>query len=184
MDTVVIQGSGPIGILVAFRAKVYGAGRIIMIGAPDFRLKLAEKFGVDYTINIEDVKLEDRIKEVYRLTENRGADVVVECTGVPDAFKEALKLVRRGGTVVELCHFTSVGTTDFDPWLIVYKDVIIIGQMGYPPTQFDKDLTLLSKYIDIFPFKELITHKFKLEHIEEGLHLLSRYKTVKALVEP
>ncbi|MEM2178271.1 MAG: zinc-binding dehydrogenase [Candidatus Methanomethylicaceae archaeon] len=184
MDTIVIQGSGPIGILAAFRAKVYGAGKVIMIGAPDFRLKLAEKFGVDYTINIENFKLEDRIKEVYKLTESRGADVVVECAGTPDAFKESLKLVRRGGTIVELGHFTSVGTTDFDPWWIVYKDVTIIGQMGYPPTQFGKDLTLLSKYIDVFPFKELISHKFKLEEIKEGLHLLTQFKTIKAIVEP
>ena len=56
-DTVVIQGSGPIGILAVAAAQEMGAGRVICVGAPEEpRLQLARKFGAEATVNIEEVQ--------------------------------------------------------------------------------------------------------------------------------
>lgn len=185
MDTVVIQGSGPIGILAAFRARVYGAGNIIVLGAPERRLRLAEKFGAEHTINIEEVPdKEERIRRVMALTNNRGADLVVECAGAPSAFVEGIELTRRGGTLVEMGHFTSVGTVPLDPWRIVHKDLTIIGTIGYAPTQFDRDLKLLSRYLNEFPLKEIVTDKFRLEEAERAIQAVRRMEAVKAVILP
>src|SRR4026209_2338528 len=65
-DTVVIQGSGPIGILAIAAAQEMGAGRVICVGAPEHpRLKLARKFGAETTVNIDEVRApEARTKAV------------------------------------------------------------------------------------------------------------------------
>ena len=65
-DTVVVQGSGPIGILAVAAAQEMGAGRVICVGAPETpRLLLARKFGAEATVNIEEFKTPDeRIKRV------------------------------------------------------------------------------------------------------------------------
>src|SRR5258708_37930408 len=65
-DTVVIQGSGPIGILAVAAAQEMGAGRVICVGAPETpRLALARKFGAEATVDIEVVATpEQRIEKV------------------------------------------------------------------------------------------------------------------------
>src|SRR2546430_3359948 len=78
-DTVVIQGSGPIGILAVAAAQEMGAGRVICVGAPENpRLKLARKFGAETTVDIEQVKSpEARIKKIRDIVGGFGADLVM-----------------------------------------------------------------------------------------------------------
>ena len=103
-DTVVIQGSGPIGILAVAAAQEMGAGRVICVGAPEApRLALARKFGAEATVNIEDVKTpEERIKKVRDIVGGFGADLVMDCSGHPSAGPEGIEFLRDGGTYVEM----------------------------------------------------------------------------------
>src|SRR5437762_13166689 len=89
-DTVVIQGSGPIGILAVAAAQEMGAGRVICVGAPETpRLKLARKFGAEATLNIEEVTTPDaRIKKVRDIVGGFGADLVMDCSGHPSRSEE------------------------------------------------------------------------------------------------
>src|SRR5258708_9567005 len=77
-DTVVIQGSGPIGILAIAAAREMGAGRVICVGAPEQpRLELARKFGAEATVNIEEVKEpNERVAPVPAIVGAFGADLV------------------------------------------------------------------------------------------------------------
>src|SRR4029077_14989654 len=79
-DTVVIQGSGPIGILAVAAAKEMGAGRVICVGAPEApRLKLARKFGAEATVDIEDIRTPAaRIAAVRGIVGGFGADLVMD----------------------------------------------------------------------------------------------------------
>src|SRR3712207_5281726 len=76
-DTVVIQGSGPIGVLAVAAAQEMGAGRVIVVGAPeDPRLALCRRFGAETTVSLEDHETpEARIEAVRGLTEPFGADL-------------------------------------------------------------------------------------------------------------
>ena len=79
-ETVLIQGSGPIGIFCAAVAKDHGAKQVLMIGAPAPRLETAKKFGVDACINLDVVKdAKDRRQWVRDQTGGRGADIVFQC---------------------------------------------------------------------------------------------------------
>jgi len=99
-DVVVVQGSGPLGLLATSVAKISGARRVITIGAPDARLAIATAFGADETLSIERTSPEQRAERVRSFTDGRGADIVMEFTGHPQAINEGLDLIRRGGSYV------------------------------------------------------------------------------------
>src|SRR5215204_3041570 len=113
-DTVVIQGSGPIGVLAVAAAQEMGAGRVIVVGAPeDPRLALCRRFGAEATVSLEDHETpEARIEAVRGLTEPFGADLVMDCSGHPSAGPEGIEMLRDGGTYVEMGQFTDAGTLD------------------------------------------------------------------------
>jgi threonine dehydrogenase-like Zn-dependent dehydrogenase len=102
-DTVVIQGSGPIGILAVATAQEMGARRVIPVGAPEKpRLQLARKFGAEATVNIEEFGLpHERVKRVRDIVGGFGADLVMDCCGHPSAGPEGIEFLRDGGTYVE-----------------------------------------------------------------------------------
>ena len=102
-ETVVIQGSGPLGLLATANAKVRGARKIIVIGAPQARLDLARDFGADVCISVETTEAEERLELARSHTSGRGADIVMEFTGVPAAFVEGLHLARPGGRGSVIC---------------------------------------------------------------------------------
>src|SRR4029077_5646973 len=78
-DPVVIQGSGPIGMLAVAAAREMGAGRVICVGAPETpRLALARQFGAEATVDIEEVATpQARIKRVRDIVGGFGADLVM-----------------------------------------------------------------------------------------------------------
>ncbi len=168
-DTVVIQGSGGVGLGTQLCAKLAGAGKIIHVGGPtDFRIEMAKVFGADITINIAEVRSrEERIQIVKDNTaKGMGADVVFECTGVPSAVSEGLDMLRRSGTFVEVGHFTDVGTVPINPFSqICNKNVNLQGMWGGELEQFYRFLPILEKRQ--FPYEKLITHKYPLSKLDE-----------------
>jgi L-iditol 2-dehydrogenase len=186
-QSAVVQGSGPIGIAAAMKLKEYNVENLIMIGGPDKRLEEAEKFGVDYTINIEEITdPKERLSIVQKLTGGRGADLVFEGAGVPAAFAEAIDLVRRGGIVVEVGHYTDAGTVEVNPYTICYKDLTLICQYGFSFHQYEVALRQLIKWYrnDTFPLEDLITHEYKIDNVEEGLKLHKKWETMKVIATP
>ena len=183
---VVVQGSGPIGLLCTLLAKLSGASKVIVTGAPEARLKLCEEFGADTTINIEEVKdPKERIKLVKQETPSQaGADIVIEAAGKPQAFAEGLEMVRRGGTYVEIGHFTYQGEVSLNPQIIVHKDLRIIGSYGNTPQGFLTSLRILQQLKEKVPLQKIITHRFPLEKTKEALETARNLECVKAVIVP
>ena len=98
-DVVAIVGAGPIGLAAILTARLYSPGRIVAIDLADARLRSAERFGADTTINNG---REDPIAAVMELTDGLGADVAFEAVGVPDTFELAADLIRPGGRVANI----------------------------------------------------------------------------------
>ena len=99
-DTVVVLGAGPVGILAAAAAMRSGADQVILIGAPGSRLAATEAWELAARIDIDDTAPEERVEVVRAMTEGRGADIVLECAGPPEAFTEGMEMVRAGGTLM------------------------------------------------------------------------------------
>lgn len=95
-DSVVVTGPGPIGLLAAACAKALGAQPVILTGTRDNRLEIGKKLGADHVINVRN---EDPVEAVRKLTDGKGVDFVMECSGAPNAVNEAAQMVNRGGKI-------------------------------------------------------------------------------------
>jgi threonine dehydrogenase-like Zn-dependent dehydrogenase len=84
------------------KARMLGAGTIIAVDLSDYRLAFASKLGPDHIINAGRTSLAQRLASIRELTHGRGADVVVECAGIPEAVPEALDTLRVGGLLAEV----------------------------------------------------------------------------------
>ncbi|HZO45501.1 MAG TPA: zinc-binding dehydrogenase, partial [Xanthobacteraceae bacterium] len=131
-DTVVIQGSGPIGILAVAAAQEMGAGRVICVGAPEApRLALARKFGAEATVNLDEYATPAaRIARVRDIAGGFGADLVIDCSGHPSAGPEGIEFLRDGGTYVEMGQFTDAGAIETNWHRICTKDLTVLGSWG------------------------------------------------------
>jgi alcohol dehydrogenase len=98
-DSVVVVGAGPVGLAAVMTARLYGPGRIIAIDLDNSRLERARQFGADVTINNSS---EDPVEKVKEITDELGADVVMEAVGVPETFELCTELVRPGGRVANI----------------------------------------------------------------------------------
>lgn len=102
-DTVAVVGAGMIGLLVLQAALLAGAGNIFVIDVDDTRLELARKLGATTTFN---PKRCDPAVEIRGLTLGRGADLAIECVGLPPTVNAAIEVVRKGGTVALVGNVT------------------------------------------------------------------------------
>ncbi len=171
-QSVVIMGSGPIGHSCLVTALAHGMANVIMIDPIQERLDLAKDLGATHTINPKEVNtVEDREALVRELSWGICADLVIEAAGEPAAFAESLKLVRRGGTVVEMGHFTDTGDATINPHKdIVFKDIQLLGSWAH--TSFDMklatDIMLKAKAMGI-PFGRIVQQTIPLEKTAEGV---------------
>ena len=179
--TVAVLGAGPIGLLVIAVLKSIGAGRIIATDLSVDRLEMARRMGATDTIVVAG-PAEDRIQQVMDLTDGIGAEIVFECAGVPQVFGEALELAARGGTLIELGHYTDPGSVAINPHIICKKDLDVLGVWAYPQIQFETALAALAQ-IEA-PLEELITHRLPLAEVEDGILMLGKEGVLKAVVEP
>jgi L-iditol 2-dehydrogenase len=184
-SSVVVQGLGPIGLLVVATAKIAGAGEVVGIDMVDDRMAIAERLGADQLIDMRSLdSQEKRVAEVERLTNGLGADVVVECAGVPAAVPEGIAMTRRGGRFVEVGHYTDPGNVEVNPHIICMKDMDILGSWAYPPTQFDTALQTLLRGMDTLPLAEIITHRFKVSDAEKAISTVKSRKGIKMAIIP
>ncbi len=181
--TVAVQGAGAIGLLTVATAKMAGAGKIMIIDMVDERLKMAGRLGADDVIDMRTYTTSaERVEEVQRLTNGLGADVVVECVGVPAAFPEGIDMTRRGGKFVEVGHYTDPGTVPVNPHTICFKDMDILGSWTYPPTQFGTVLELMRQSMGRLPLDEVVTKVYGVDEAQTAIDDLKARKGIKLAI--
>jgi len=185
-DTVVIQGSGPLGLSHAAMAKMVGAGRVVVSGAPRERLDLAGKMGADVTIDISKFERpEERVNEVRRLTGGRGAALVVECVGLPAAVSEGLDMVSMAGTYLTVGNYIDTGAVGINPQKqILSRSLRIIGVNGMPYQAYSRALSLMEIHWKRLGLDKFVTHSFRIDEAERALETASSLKSLKVLVSP
>lgn len=182
-DVVVVQGSGPVGLSAAAFARLRGAGAVITIGAPQSRLQLATELGADLVLSIEDTEPAARVERVRDLTNGRGADVVIEAAGSPNAVPEGFRLLRDGGTYVIAGHYTDVGSVEINAHLdINLKHANVRGQWGTAFRHVVRALTLLQKHQ--LPFARVIGGRYGLDETDRALADVAALDVTKAIVTP
>lgn len=170
--TVAIIGAGPIGLLHLLTAKKLGAERVIISDLLDERLEFARKLGADEIIN---AKTETAVEQVKQLTKGYGADVVIEAIGLPVTWEQALKMVCKGGTVLEFGGCPPGTEIKVDTELLHYGEVTVMGAFHATPTHFKKALNLIAS--GALNVKPLVTRRMPLEKIREAFGILTTSKS-------
>lgn len=173
-DTVVVQGSGAIGLVTLVCARISGAAKIIVVGGPAKRLEYAKRMGADVTINIEDVRtVEERTALVLAETpRGEGADVVFECAGFLPATPEGLGYVKRNGTFVEVGHFVDMGSIELNiNRLMMRRNLRFEAIWGSSYEHFVRGLPILER--NEFPFAEMVSHTLPLSRVKDGFDALN-----------
>lgn len=180
-ETVVIQGAGPLGLLATANARVRGAKKVIMIGSPDARLQLAKEFGADVCIAVEGTTAQSRLEQVLALTEGRGADIVMEFTGVPAAFNEGLQLARKGARYLIVGQLGE-GKVEIQPSMIVKKNITVIGSFSGDARSYSLALDFISKHQRTFPFEKMITGRYKLDDVNVAMERMKNFQEIKPVI--
>lgn len=177
-QVVVVTGAGPIGLGALQFAKIDGA-KVIVSEPSAKRRDLAKKLGADLAI---DPKATDPVEAVREFTSGAWADVVIECSGVPPVFYQALDMLKRSGQVKQIANFS--GGLHLSPEMVhekmMKKNLSIQFSGG---AVWSKAFELVSS--GKINTKDLISHEFKLDDAKEAFDMqLNAEESVKVLLKP
>ena len=183
-DTVIIQGSGPVGLACLVLVRDRGAGKVIVIGGPPHRLGIAKRFGADICLDIANTSLEERTRVIKDATDGFGADLVLECVGIPLAVTEGIQLCRDGGRYLILGHYGDAGSVSFNPHLVTRSQMTIAGSWGFEPRHTYSGLQFLARTRKEFPFEIFVEKPFALKDANEALQTTAKWATGKSAIAP
>ena len=168
-DTIAIIGAGPVGLCSMACAKNFNPSKIIAIDINDARLKKAKDLNLaDYTFNPNECDIE---KEIKNLTQNRGADCVVEAAGSEDSFQIAWKIARANANVAIVAMYEK---DQLLPLPKMYGKNLVFKTGGVDGIHSKELLDMISKGAINTDF--LITQKFPLDNILEAYEFFKNNK--------
>jgi (R,R)-butanediol dehydrogenase/meso-butanediol dehydrogenase/diacetyl reductase len=172
-DYVVVQGGGPIGVLIALVAKNKGA-KVVISEVNPFRLKLAAELGLN-AVNAGETNL---VEFVNGQTDGAGADVVFEVSGSAAGAELMTKLPRTRGRIVIVAIFPEPPKIDL--FRFFWRELRLCGARVYEPQDFEEAIRLAAS--GALPFERLITEVVPLERLEAGLREMERGGEVMKLL--
>ena len=181
-DTVAIFAQGPIGLCATAGAKLRGATRIIAVDSVPERLVMAQRMGADVII---DYKKTDPIAEILRLTEGRGVDVAIEALGTQQTFESCLRVLKPGGVLSSLGVYSGKLTLPLDAFAAGLGDHKIVTTLCPGGKERMRRLMTVidANRVDL---GGLVTHRFKLDQIEEAYELFANQRdgVLKVAITP
>ena len=161
-ESLVVIGPGPIGLMAVGVGKALGAQPLILTGTRDARLKLGTQLGADYVVN---VKREDPVEAVRRITGGHGVHYVMECSGDPNALNAAMDMVNRGARICLAAYPTEPARVDLAK--LVRNNISLFGIRGEGKSAVHRAAALMRQ--KRFSAKLIHTHTFPLEEVPVAL---------------
>jgi L-iditol 2-dehydrogenase len=184
-DTVLVQGTGAVGLSAIALSHLSGASIVMAIGAPADRLDLARRMGADRVFDLGATTPDQRLEEIRALTHGEGVDVAIEAAGSPRAVEEGVLLVRDGGCYVIAGHYTDAGPSSINAHQHVNrKHLDIRGCWGSEPGHFLRALSLLERHAARVPWREIGGRTYPLDSLNDALADAEAMRIPKALVDP
>ena len=184
-DSVVVQGVGPVGLAAIAFSRIAGGGTILAVGEPEARRRLALRMGADATLGLESGDSDERIARVRAATGGRGADLVIEASGNPQAIPEGLGMLRDGGRYVIVGHYTDAGSVAVNPHLdLNRKHADVRGQWGSEFHHWVRALDTLVRHRKSVPFAAVIGRRYRLEQANRALADVRALRVTKAVITP
>jgi len=173
-DTVVVMGSGPIGLFILESVVAFGCQKIIVSGHRQRRLDLAKQLGAQLVVRPPDEDLEAIVMEE---TNGSGADIVFEAVGRPDTIAESVRLVRSAGKIMMVG--IPAGPVSFDFVHLVRREVDLLTSDA-SLFAYERTHELVAK--KVLDARPLITHTFPFEQAIEAIETSKAQDAVKVLI--
>jgi L-iditol 2-dehydrogenase len=180
-DSVVVVGVGALGQAHAVKAALMGAGTIVAVDRSEKRLALASRLAGAHAVRAG----EDARAAVMELTHGEGADLVVDATGFPDSFGDAMSMVRDGGTLIEVGAFVDMGDATFNPAVLCGRNLALLGVAGEDLLAYEGTLALMARHHETVAFADMISHRFAVDDAPEAMVVaLDPDTSAKVLITP
>ncbi len=176
-DTVVVLGTGPIGCIHIALAKAKGVKCVIGADVNEDRLAFARLFEADHVVNTSEVNI---VEEVRRLTDGKGAEVIITANPIPETQVQAVEMAKKGGRVLLFGGLPKEQSKPgIDTNIIHYNALQIIGTTTMAPRHHRRALELLAE--GKLDGEKLVSHRFELSQFEKGVELAFAGKVLKAV---
>lgn len=158
-SNVIVLGAGPIGNLVGQTAKAFGAKTVLITDISDFRLKIAQKVGIDFVVN---PKAQNFTEEVIKAFGSDKADIIIDCVGIQETIDSAIENARKGTDII------IVGVPSEKPRVdlafVQNRELRLIGTLMYQKKDYLQAIKLVQSskikltplMTDHFPFDEYL----------------------------
>ena len=179
-EGVVVTGPGPIGLMGVAVAKALGADPVILTGTRERRLAMGRQLGADAVVN---VRSEDPVAAVARITGGKGVQYVLECSGAAEALDQAARMVTRGGRIC-LAAFPHEPVS-VDLAYIVRNNIYVFGIRGEGKSATHRAAALMKQkrfdasliHTHTFPLGDLPTAiRYARERIEDAIKVVVKMR--------
>jgi S-(hydroxymethyl)glutathione dehydrogenase/alcohol dehydrogenase len=181
-SSVVVIGTGGVGLNVIQGARISGATKIFAVDINSERLNMAKFFGATHLINAEqaDTGLLQAALQIKSLTDERGADYAFECTAIPQLGAAPLAMVRNGGTAIQVSGIEQEITVDMNlfEWDKIYMNPLY-GKCR-PQIDFPKIIDLYEN--GLLLLEEMITKTYRLENLQAAFDDMLQGKNAKGVI--
>lgn len=175
-NSVIIFGSGPIGLAHMVLAKRFGAEKVAIVDIIKDRLKQATSFGADITINAMENNWKDT---VFHYFGKNGIDFVITAAPSIETLKNSLKLVKKGGSILIFGGLPSKNMLSCDPNFIHYNEITITGSID-ATTDDMRRIACMASSLDLGRF---ISQSISLDEIKKGMEIINNRKELKVIIE-
>jgi len=180
-DTVAVIGGGPVGLMFVQAAKLTGCN-VIAVVKRDSQVSFAKRMGADEAVQV--MQVADPVAAVRALTpDRRGADVVIEAVGRPEAWEWAIDMVRKGGTVNFFGGCAAGTKVNLDTNRLHYSEVTLKATFHHTPESVRKAFALIAE--KKIRGTDYITGEAPLSRLQHVLrHMLNRNGDIKTAIIP
>lgn len=178
-EDVAVFGPGPVGLMAAQACAQLGAASVTVVGTRASRLEVAERLGADHVVNVRE---RDPVEALMEITDGRGVDLAIECSGAVVAPQQCVDVTKRGGRMLIVAFYP--GPVELDMSAVVRSDITIHTTRGEGGNNVKRAVSLAAR--GRLAGEELVTHRFPLEEIGTALTALRERDgdPVKVVIEP
>lgn len=178
-ESLVVYGTGGLGMVEVLSAKLQGADPIVAIDRYDWKLDLAKRYGATHVINADKSYV---FKETKKIVGDRGADVVIENTGIGKVIEQSYELTApQGRTIlVGVPHYQEKTVIDTLP---LHFGKILTGSHGGDAVP-DRDIPMYLGMQEkgMFDLMPIITHRFRLDEINDAFKVMREGKALRTVI--
>jgi len=173
-QTIVIHGAGMLGLTAAAMARSRGAAHVIVTDLDTNRILQAAAFGATYP----------SLDGLSELTSGRGADIVLDMSGSPDAMESSLDILRIGGCLILVGAVFPARPLSMQADQLVRKMLRVEGVHNYEPADLQAAFDFLTETAGRYPFAELVSREFPLDQITEAVAYARESGAFRVAIRP